>query len=223
EGIFISWRLLIDEYSQDITFNIYRDDQLLNDTPLFVTNYLDLDGQPGDTYTIELLNQGKPTEHTEVKAVGEDYLSIPMQKPEGGVTATGEYTYSLNDASVGDLDGDGEYEIIVKWDPSNSIDSSQQSMTGPTIFDAYKLDGTLLWRIDMGLNLTSGAHYHQFIVADLDGDGKSEFLIKTADATTVYGTTDGIFDQDKVIDVIGDPELNGHWVIDVDDEGSTGH
>ncbi|GIP42927.1 hypothetical protein J45TS6_13860 [Paenibacillus sp. J45TS6] len=214
DGVFVSWRLLADELNQDVSFHIYRNGEKLTTEPLTVTNFADSGGKPGDTYRIETLVKGKRTEKNEVVAAGTDYLSIPMQKPEGGTTASGSYTYSVNDASVGDLDGDGKYEVIVKWYPSNAIDSSQRAMTGPTIFDAYKLDGTLLWRMNMGLNLTSGAHYNQFIVADFDGNGKSEVLIKTADATTVYGTTNGIYDSEKVISVIGNAEDNGKWVND---------
>jgi len=214
EGIFVSWRLLADEYEAGVTFNVYRNGVKLNSAPLSVTNFADADGQAGDRYEVERIRKGNRKKDGEAIALDQNYLAIPMQKPEGGTTATGDYTYSVNDASVGDLDGDGEYEVIVKWYPSNAIDSSQTGMTGPTIFDAYKLDGTLLWRMNMGLNLTSGAHYHQFIVADLDGDGRSEFLIKTADATTVYGATDGQFDSSKVISVIGNAEDNGRWVND---------
>jgi len=214
DGIFVSWRLLADEYEAGASFNLYRNGVKLNSAPLLVTNYTDAVGSPGDRYTIETLRGGKATMDGSATAQATDYLSIPLQKPEGGVTATGPYTYHANDASVGDLDGDGEYEIIVKWYPSNAIDSSQSGMTGPTIFDAYKLDGSLLWRMNMGFNLTSGAHYHQFIVADLDGDGRSEMLIKTADATTVYGATDGVYDPTKIISVIGNPEDDGRWVND---------
>lgn len=214
EGIFISWRLLADEYPKDISFNIYKNGSKLNTSPLTITNFTDNQGKAGDSYTIETLDTGKSISKDDVIALGTDYISIPMQIPEGGTTDTGNYTYSVNDASVGDLDGDGQYEVIVKWYPSNAIDSSQNAKTGPTIFDAYKLDGTLMWRIDMGLNLTSGAHYHQFIVADLNGDGKSEFFIKTADATTVYGVTDGKYDSNKIIDVIGNPDDNGKWIYD---------
>jgi rhamnogalacturonan endolyase len=212
EGIFVSWRLLADEYDRDVTFNLYRNGHKLNAAPLSVTNYADTAGVAGDTYEVETLVKGKSDGKDETIAAANDYLSIPMQKPEGGTTATGSYTYSVNDAGVGDLDGDGEFEIVVKWYPSNAIDSSQNAMTGPTIFDAYKMDGTLLWRMNMGLNLTSGAHYNQFIIADYDGDGKSEFLIKTADATTVYGVKDGKFDSSKVISVIGNAADNGKWV-----------
>ena len=211
-GIFISWRLLADEYKKDVKFNIYRNGQKLNTAPLSVTNYLDVNGNPGDEYKVETLMNGIKIEETKVKALDKDYISIPLQKPEDGVNEAGEtYTYEANDCSVGDLDGDGEYEIIVKWLPSNAIDSSQTGLTGPTIFDAYKLDGTLLWRINMGLNLTSGAHYNQFLVYDFDGDGKSEFVVKTADGTTVYGATYGRVDYNKVISVIGDPAKNGAY------------
>jgi hypothetical protein len=211
-GTFISWRLLADEYAAQVSFNIYRNGTKLNQSPLTVTNYSDAEGKPGDVYKVETLVNGASKEVNQAVAASTDYLSIPMQKPEGGTTATGDYTYSVNDSSIGDLDGDGEYEVIVKWYPSNAIDSSQNAMTGPTLFDAYKLDGTLLWRMDMGLNLTSGAHYNQFIVADFDGDGKSEMMIKTADGTTVYGATDGKLDKSKVISVIGNPD--DKWVLD---------
>jgi len=215
DGIFISWRLRADEYSSDVKFNIYRNGEKLNSTPLSVTNYLDAGGKADDTYKVETLLGSYVISSDETTASDRNYLSIPVQKPADGVNRIGEtYTYSLNDASVGDLDGDGEYEIIVKWYPSNAIDSSQSALTGPTIFDAYKLDGTLLWRMDMGLNLTSGAHYHQFLVYDFDGDGRSEMFIKTADGTTVYGATNGIFDSSKVISQIGKPEDNYKYIND---------
>nr|GEZ34451.1 hypothetical protein [Tanacetum cinerariifolium] len=96
-------------------------------------------------------------------------------RPAGGTTPDGvAYTYSANDASVGDVDGDGEYEIILKWDPSNSKDNSQSGYTGNVYLDAYELDGTRLWRIDLGRNIRAGAHYTQFMVYDLDSDGKAE-------------------------------------------------
>src|SRR5690606_30827700 len=109
---------------------------------------------------------------------------IPLKKPADGVTPTGEaYTYSANDLSVGDVDGDGQYEYIVKWDPSNSKDVSQRGYTGNTYLDAYEFDGTLLWRLDLGVNIRAGAHYTQFLVYDFDGDGRSETMLKTAPGT----------------------------------------
>lgn len=117
----------------------------------------------------------------------QQYLNIPLQKPPDGTNDSGPYTYSPNDCSAADLDGDGEYEIILKWDPSNSKDNSQSGFTGNVYLDAYKLNGTLLWRIDLGPNIRAGAHYTQFMVYDLDGDGRAELACKTAP-----GTRDGL-------------------------------
>ena len=102
------------------------------------------------------------------------------------MTPAGEaYTYSANDMSVGDVDGDGQYEYVVKWDPSNSKDVSQVGYTGPVYIDTYELDGTLLYRIDLGVNVRAGAHYTQFLVYDFDGDGRSEMMFKTAPGTKI--------------------------------------
>ena len=98
----------------------------------------------------------------------------------------GAGTYPANDASVGDLDGDGDFEIVLKWEPSNAKDNSHSGFTGTVFLDAYELDGTRLWRIDLGRNIRAGAHYTQFMVYDLDGDGRAEVTAKTAD-----GTVDG--------------------------------
>jgi rhamnogalacturonan endolyase len=94
-----------------------------------------------------------------------------------------QYTYSPGDASVADLDGDGQYEIVLKWDPSNARDNAQDGFTGNVIIDAYELDGRRLWRINLGTNIRAGAHYTQFLVYDFDGDGKAEMACKTADGT----------------------------------------
>jgi len=211
-GIFISWRLLADEYKKDVKFNIYRNGQKLNTAPLSVTNYLDVNGNPGDEYKVETLMNGIKIEETKVKALDKDYISIPLQKPEDGVNEIGEkYSYYVFDGGCGDLDGDGEYEIVIMWLPTNAIYSLDYFLTGPTIFDAYKLDGTLLWRINMGLNLPSGSYFNHFLIYDFNGDGKSEFVVKTADGTTVYGVTYGKYDENKVIDIVGDPTKNGYY------------
>lgn len=112
------------------------------------------------------------------------YWDIPLKKPQGGVTPAGEaYEYHANDMSVGDIDGDGEYEYIVKWDPTNSHDVSHKGYTGNCFLDCYKLDGQLIWRLDMGVNIRAGAHYTQFMVYDFNGDGKAEMAVKTAPGT----------------------------------------
>ena len=104
--------------------------------------------------------------------------------PAGGTTPSGEsYTYTANDLSVGDLDGDGELEYVLKWDPTNAKDNSQAGYTGNVFLDAYELNGTRLWRIDLGRNIRAGAHYTQFQVYDFDGDGRAEVMCKTADGT----------------------------------------
>ena len=121
------------------------------------------------------------TTNTIYKGRSVAYKDIAFKVPDGGKTPTDEeYTYTANDMSVGDLDGDGEYEYIVKWDPSNSKDNSVKGYTGNVYLDAYELDGTLLWRIDLGVNIRAGAHYTQYMVYDFDGDGKSEVILKTA-------------------------------------------
>ena len=118
----------------------------------------------------------------------QNYLRVPLLQPAGGTTPDGvAYTYSPNDCSAADLDGDGEYELVVKWDPSNAKDNSQSGYTGNVYLDGYKLNGTRLWRIDLGRNIRAGAHYTQFMVYDLDGDGKAEVACKTADAS-ISGT-----------------------------------
>ncbi|QAY68589.1 rhamnogalacturonan lyase [Paenibacillus protaetiae] len=184
-GVFVSWRLLGTEPS-GISFNLYRNGTKVNASPITSsTNYLDPSGTISSSYTVKaVLNGTEQAASAAVTPWGQNYLTVPIQKPAGGTTPDGvAYTYSANDASVGDLDGDGKYEIVLKWDPSNSKDNSQDGYTGNVYIDAYKLDGTRLWRIDMGKNIRAGAHYTQMMVYDLDGDGKAEIALKTADGT----------------------------------------
>ncbi|WP_140986988.1 rhamnogalacturonan lyase [Asticcacaulis tiandongensis] len=198
-GVLVSWRALADDPS-GLGFNIYRNGQKLNAAPVKTSsNFLDAQGVAGASYEVRAIRNGK--EDAGHKALNiSDYLNIPLNKPAGGTTPGGEtYEYTANDASVGDLDGDGRYEIILKWDPTNAKDNAFGGYTGPTLLDAYTLEGKQLWRINLGTNIRSGAHYTQFMVADFDGDGKAEIAVKTAD-----GTIDG---QGKVI---GDP--NANWV-----------
>ncbi|WP_158621363.1 rhamnogalacturonan lyase [Streptomyces triticirhizae] len=188
DGVLVSWRLLgLDPES--IAFDVYRDGELVNPSPLTgATNLVDPDGSVDSVYRVEAVDEGQPVDETEEFGVwAGQYRDIPVNRPEGGVTPDGvEYTYHLNDASVGDLDGDGRYEIVQKWEPSNAKDNSASGYTGNTYLDAYTLDGEQLWRIDLGPNIRSGAHYIQFQVYDLDGDGSAEVTLKTAD-----GTVDG--------------------------------
>lgn len=184
-GVFISWRLLGTEGS-NVAFNVYRDGIKVNTSPITgSTNLQDAGGTSSSKYTVRAVVGGTEQAASAAAGVwGSNYLSVPLQVPAGGTTPDGvAYTYSANDASAGDLDGDGQYELIVKWDPSNSKDNSQSGYTGEVFIDAYKLNGTRLWRISLGKNIRAGAHYTQFMVYDLDGDGKAEIAMKTADGT----------------------------------------
>lgn len=189
--VYLGWRLFKDD-PKGIGFNLYRDGVLLNDTPIVnSTNYLDKTESDG-VYTLEIARTtDSKTEHKSIASAelwNQNYLDIPLKRPKGGTTPDGvEYTYSPNDASVADLDGDGEYEIVLKWAPSNGKDNSHEGYTGNVYLDAYKFSGQHLWRIDLGVNIRAGAHYTQFIVYDLDADGKAEVACKTAD-----GTKDGL-------------------------------
>lgn len=184
-GVFVSWRLLGTE-ALSTSFNVYRNGTKVNATPITnSTNYQDAGGTASSTYYVKaVVNGAEQAASPSVTVWANNYLDVPLQKPAGGTTPDGvAYTYSANDASVGDLDGDGDYEIILKWDPSNSKDNSQSGYTGNVYLDAYKLNGTRLWRIDLGKNIRAGAHYTQFLVYDFDGDGKAEVVCKTADGT----------------------------------------
>jgi len=188
-GVFLSWRLFGTDPA-NIAFNLYRNGTKINSSPITgATNYVDTGGTNSSVFTVRpVINDVEGPVSPPAAVWAQNYLTVPLQRPAGGTTPTGEsYTYSPNDASVGDLDGDGRYEIVLKWDPSNSKDNAHDGYTGPVIIDAYRLDGTRLWRINLGRNIRAGAHYTQFLVYDFDGDGKAEVVMKTAD-----GTVDGV-------------------------------
>ena len=189
-GVYLSWRLLGTESLTNQAFDIYRDGEKIYTTGGHdATCYTDSKGTADNKYTVvpkgEAIDETEAvdvwTTNTTYKGRSVAYKDIAFKVPDGGKTPTDEeYTYTANDMSVGDLDGDGEYEYIVKWDPSNSKDNSVKGYTGNVYLDAYELDGTLLWRIDLGVNIRAGAHYTQYMVYDFDGDGKSEVILKTA-------------------------------------------
>lgn len=189
-GVYLSWRLLGTESLTNQAFDIYRDSEKIYTTGEHdATCYTDSKGTADNKYTVvpkgEAIDKTEAvdvwTTNTTYKGRSVAYKDIAFKVPDGGKTPKDEeYTYTANDMSVGDLDGDGEYEYIVKWDPSNSKDNSVKGYTGNVYLDAYELDGTLLWRIDLGVNIRAGAHYTQYMVYDFDGDGKSEVILKTA-------------------------------------------
>ncbi|WP_234734723.1 rhamnogalacturonan lyase [Tellurirhabdus bombi] len=182
--VYVGWRLLGTD-PDNIAFNVYRTTGSkkavkLNKIPLTgSTNYVDqaVDTSQTNAYFVRPILNGKEQGASEsFAAIRQPYLNIPLQTPTG---------YTPNDASVGDLDGDGEYEIVLHQ-TGRSRDTGAKGLTDPPVLEAYKLDGTLLWRINLGKNIREGAHYTQFMVYDLDGDGRAEIACKTAD-----GTVDG--------------------------------
>lgn len=193
EGIFLSWRLKGNEvagYSENgmtgTSFNVYRNGKKIA-TVTESTNFLDKEGTSASGYHVSAVVDGKEVDQSSsISPWTNQYYDLPLKKPADGVTPAGEaYTYSANDMSVGDVDGDGQYEYFVKWDPSNSKDVSQKGYTGNVYIDCYKMDGTLLYRIDLGVNIRAGAHYTQMMVYDFDGDGKAESMFKTAPGTKI--------------------------------------
>ncbi|MFQ9510055.1 MAG: fibronectin type III domain-containing protein, partial [Lachnospiraceae bacterium] len=190
DGVFVSWRLRADEYANNTSFELYRDGKLIATlSGSENTNYVDREGTLDSVYTVKAITNGVRYTACNPATVWENqYMDVPLDIPEPYYDDKLQqtYQYNANDTSLGDADGDGEYELYVKWDPSNSQDNSKAGFTGPTIIDCYKLDGTRLFRINLGINIRSGAHYTQFQVFDFDGDGKSEMICKTAD-----GTVDG--------------------------------
>lgn len=203
----VSWRTLTSD-PKGQAYDIYRNGKKLNANPLKTGGTFFIDEQPLTEDATYEVRGGKKNGSFTLKAkapVG--YLPIAIQKPEGGKVPImqqpqrsgnntrrsfrnwrdeGFYDYTANDASVGDVDGDGQYEIFLKWEPTNARDNSHDGYTGPVLIDCYRLDGKHLWRIDLGRNIRAGAHYTQFMVYDFDGDGRAEMMVRTAD-----GTTDG--------------------------------
>lgn len=192
ETNFVTWRLLSSD-PIDIAFNVYRNGAKVNSMPISKsTCYEDkIKTAEALAYEVRPVIQGIEVADnipnrafTIPKNAPVGYINIPLDKPEDGETPDGRpYTYSPNDASIGDVDGDGEYEIILKWYPSNAKDNAHSGYAGNVYIDCYKIDGTKLWRIDLGRNIRAGAHYTQFMVFDLDNDGRAEVVMKTADAT----------------------------------------
>ncbi|MGO4546010.1 S-layer homology domain-containing protein [Paenibacillus sp. 2TAB23] len=183
--VYVGWRLLGTDPTS-ISFNLYRDGGKVNASPITgSTNFEDAGGSSASTYFVRAVVDGTEQRQSESVDVWDtNSLDVPIQKPADGVTPKGEaYSYRANDASIADLDGDGEYEIVLKWDPTNAKDNSQSGYTGNFYVDAYELDGTQLWRIDLGKNIRAGAHYLDVMVYDLDGDGKAEVTFRTADGT----------------------------------------
>ena len=179
-GQFVSWRLFGTD-PRNVSFDVLRNDQVIARDLRNSTCYSDASGSTSSQYKVVTRIGGTPVDTTEAVTPWNGYfMQLTLDRPTGGTTASGTYTYTPNDCSVGDVDGDGNYELIVKWDPTNSKDNAKSGYTGSTVIDCYTLKGEKLWRIDLGPNIRSGAHYVQFLVYDFDGDGLAELICKTA-------------------------------------------
>ncbi|MCF8359382.1 MAG: T9SS type A sorting domain-containing protein [Prolixibacteraceae bacterium] len=178
DGVFLSWRIFATDEAT-VTFNLYRDDVLVNEEPISgISNFVDEEGSTDNVYYLETVTDGETVQLSTPVTVWENqYLTLPLQTPDG---------YSPNDCSAADLDGDGVLEIIVKMEGSTR-DNSQSGLTDPVYLHAYRMNGTMLWSINLGINIRGGAHYTQFMVYDLNNDGRAEVACKTAP-----GTTDGL-------------------------------
>ena len=194
-GMLVSWRWLASD-SDDAEFRLYRDGTLIyTSTSGKSTCFLDSAGNAKSVYRVDSVSGSRVLTSDTCKLQSSNaYFDIRLDQPAKGADGG---TYSPNDISVGDVDGDGQYELFVKWDPSTSKDNSQKGKTDKVYIDCYRLDGTKLWRIDLGVNIRAGAHYTQFYVADFDLDGKCEMTCKTSDGT-VDGTGKVIGDASKV-------------------------
>ena len=209
--VIISWRTLSsDKVGEE--FNVYRNGTKINKKALSKGGTFFIDESPLSTDAVYEVKGGGKDGSFKLNANAPDgYIPIKIEKPEEGVSPDGtRYNYHANDASIGDVDGDGQYEIFLKWEPSNAKDNMFAGFTGNAYIDCYRLDGTRLWRINLGKNIRTGAHFTQFMVYDFDGDGKAELMMKTADGT-IDGQGNIIGDADAdwrfgIKDILADPE-----------------
>ncbi len=233
---FVSWRYLGTDPEGLTTFDLLRDGEVIA-SDLKKSNFSDTQGTPTAQYQVVTKVNGSALETSAAVTPWEKrFLTLQLNRPEGGVHASWDggtnvpYAYYPNDMSVGDVDGDGQYELFVKWESSHAQDNSySKGYTGNTYIDCYKIGNgvdseivnsqstncKLLWRIDLGKNIRDGAHYTQFMVYDFDGDGRAEMMCKTA-----TGSRDG---QDNFVNQAAtDPTILAH-PNDRDYRNSNGH
>ena len=174
---FVSWRFFDGE--QDYIYRLYRNGVKMVETKR-TSHTFPIESKLTDTYKLEVLDaKGDVVETTPAVNPYNQVMKIALQKPDASVNNNSS-SYTPNDISIGDADGDGEMELFVKWDPADSQDNSNSGKTSNVIIDCYKMDGTRLWSVNLGPNIRAGAHYTQFLVYDFNGDGKAEMICKTA-------------------------------------------
>lgn len=198
QGMFVSWRLLPGD-DANTTFDLLRNGEVIASDILRATSYNDILGTADSKYAVVVKQNGETVETTsEVTPWGQLYMTLKLDRPATAKTPSGaSYTYEPSDCAIADADGDGEFEILLKWRPSGAFHKDNgapqgDGYTGIVLLDCYKLNGEKLWRIDLGKNIRSGEHYTQILFYDLNGDGKAEMVCKTAqgskDGTGAYVT-----------------------------------
>ncbi len=180
-SVYVGWRLFATD-PESTAFHVYRRSaggeakRITSEAIAESTNFVDrtADTRKELEYFVRPVSGGVELESSRsARAWSSSALEIPIEPiPE----------YRPGDASIADLDGDGEFEIVLHQ-VSRPRDNAHGGVTGTPILDAYELDGTRLWRIDLGINIREGEHYTQFMAYDLDGDGRAEVACKTADGT----------------------------------------
>lgn len=179
-GTLVSWRYLGTD-SKDLYYNLYRNGERINSAPLGVTNFFDAGAPAGAEYTLcEVVNGAENGNKVTAKAWDKEYMTIPVKEREG---------YIIDDGAVGDLDGDGEYEYIIRRTPIGYFDMLQaeggikDNRDKYILVEAYQPDGTHMWTLDLGKNEVNEVDVN-FLVYDMDGDGKSEVVMRTYDDMT---------------------------------------
>jgi len=203
-GVYVNWRITADEW-YNTSYKLYRDGSLIyTTTATGASNYLDAAGTVTSKYTVSKVKNGiESTQSAQASVLTKNYLDIPMRD----IKSLGKTKYLLNDATAADLDGDGQYEIIIKrlrkdWSVEN---------TDYTYFEAYKLDGTFMWAIDVGPNITMDVEIN-IAAYDFDGDGKAEVFMRSSDGT-IFGLDKNNQNGTPVGDRDGDGLTNYRYAI----------
>ena len=197
KGVYCSWRIQADEY-YDVKYNLYRDGTKVNAEPLDVSNFTDTSGSESSQYTVKAVLNGVEQQASKAASVFKSNYKEIKIKHDASLKAT----YEPNDACCADVDGDGEVEILMKF---NNKEEAEQlyPKNGPTIngvatkeysmLACLKQDGTVLWWVNCGPNMGDFQNNEQNIVGyDWDMDGKAEVVMRLEEGSTVHmadGTT----------------------------------
>lgn len=197
KGVYCSWRIQADEY-YDVKYNLYRDGTRVNAEPLEVSNFTDASGSESSQYTVKAVLNGVEQQASKAATVFKSNYKEIKIKHDPSLKAT----YEPNDACCADVDGDGEVEILMKF---NNKEEGEQlyPKNGPTIngvatkeysmLACLKQDGTVLWWVNCGPNMGDFQNNEQNIVGyDWDMDGKAEVVMRLEEGSTVHmadGTT----------------------------------